>query len=122
MRLGGRREIPDGQVGHVVVVRAAVVAEQQAELAECRREVAVCERGEARHFVADGNIQLGGGLPLNPHGGQLGEAYIHGMNGITEAVRQIRGTSVNQVDDVVNVLVTSGSGPPTSGLIVGQDR
>jgi 17-hydroxy-3-oxo-4-pregnene-20-carboxyl-CoA lyase len=27
---------------------------------------------------------------LNPHGGQLGEAYIHGMNGIAEAVRQLR--------------------------------
>jgi acetyl-CoA acetyltransferase len=85
-------------------------------------DLGFCERGEARHFVADGNIQLGGGLPLNPHGGQLGEAYIHGMNGITEAVRQVRGTSVNQVDDVVNVIVTSGSGPPTSGLILGQDR
>ena len=45
----------------------------------------------------DGAIELGGRLPLNPHGGQLGEAYIHGMNGIAEAVRQVRGTAVNQV-------------------------
>ena len=50
-------------------------------------------------FIADGAIELGGRLPLNTHGGQLGEAYIHGMNGIAEAVRQIRGTSVNPVDD-----------------------
>src|SRR5262245_39747753 len=47
-------------------------------------------------------------------GGLLGEAYIHGMNGITEAVRQIRGTSVNQVPSVEHVLVTAGTGCPTS--------
>jgi hypothetical protein len=44
------------------------------------------------------------------------------MNGIAEAVRQIRGTSVNQVDSVENVLVTAGTGVPTSGLILGVDR
>jgi hypothetical protein len=40
------------------------------------------------------------------------------MNGITEGVRQIRGTSHNQVDNVEHVLVTSGTGVPTSGLIL----
>ena len=30
-------------------------------------------------------LELDGRLPTNPHGGQLGEAYIHGMNGIAEA-------------------------------------
>ncbi|HVX53441.1 thiolase C-terminal domain-containing protein, partial [Nocardioides sp.] len=68
--------------------------------------------------IADGGIELGGRLPINPHGGQLGEAYIHGMNGIAEAVRQVRGTSVNQVAAVANVLVTAGTGVPTSGLIL----
>ena len=42
------------------------------------------------------------------------------MNGIAEAVRQIRGTSVNQVQDVENVLVTAGTAVPTSGLILTQ--
>ena len=60
-----------------------------------------------------------GALPLNTHGGQLGEAYIHGMNGIAEAVRQVRGTSVNQVPGDGPVLVTAGTGVPTSGLVVG---
>lgn len=68
--------------------------------------------------MADGGIEIDGRLPVNPHGGQLGEAYIHGMNGIAEAVRQIRGTSVNQVADVRNVLVTAGTGVPTSGLVL----
>jgi acetyl-CoA acetyltransferase len=62
---------------------------------------------------------LGGRLPVNPHGGQLGEAYIHGMNGIAEAVRQVRGTSVNQVGGDGPVLVTAGTGVPTSGLVLG---
>jgi hypothetical protein len=41
------------------------------------------------------------------------------MNGITEAVRQVRGTACNQIADVEHVLVTSGTGVPTSGLILG---
>ena len=83
-------------------------------------ELGFCPRGEAKDFVADGNIELGGGLPINTNGGQLGEAYIHGMNGIAEAVRQVRGTSVNQVEGVEHVLVTAGTGVPTSGLILGR--
>jgi len=81
-------------------------------------ELGFCPRGEARNFIADGAIELGGRLPINTHGGQLGEAYIHGMNGIAEGVRQIRGTSVNPVDDVAHVLVTAGTGVPTSGLVL----
>jgi acetyl-CoA acetyltransferase len=85
-------------------------------------ELGFCGRGEARELIADGGIELGGRLPVNPNGGQLGEAYIHGMNGIAEGVRQVRGTSVNQVDDVENVIVTAGTGVPTSGLILGRDQ
>ncbi len=81
-------------------------------------EFGFCARGEARDFIADGNIELGGDLPVNTNGGQLGEAYIHGMNGIAEAVRQVRGTAVNRVDGVENVLVTAGTAVPTSGLIL----
>ena len=83
-------------------------------------EFGFCERGEAKDFIKNGNIEIGGELPINTNGGQLGEAYIHGMNGIAEAVRQIRGSSVNQVQDVENVLVTAGTAVPTSGLILTQ--
>lgn len=75
-------------------------------------EFGFCARGTGADFVAAGS------LPLNPHGGQLGEAYLHGMNGIAEAVRQLRGTAVNQVDDCARVLVTAGTGVPTSGLLL----
>jgi acetyl-CoA acetyltransferase len=85
-------------------------------------ELGFCKRGEAKDFATIENLSLGGALPINTNGGLLGEAYIHGMNGITEGVRQIRGTSHNQVDDVEHVLVTSGTGVPTSALILGRDR
>jgi acetyl-CoA acetyltransferase len=85
-------------------------------------ELGFCGRGEAREFVRNGGIEIDGSLPVNPHGGQLGEAYIHGMNGITEAVRQIRGDAANQLAGVENVLVTAGTGVPTSGLILARAR
>ncbi len=83
-------------------------------------ELGFCGRGEAKDFATVENLSIGGRLPINTSGGLLGEAYIHGMNGITEAVRQVRGTSCNQVDDVTHVLVTAGTGVPTSGLILGR--
>ena len=83
-------------------------------------ELGFCRRGEAKDFATIENLSIGGSLPINTNGGLLGEAYIHGMNGITEAVRQIRGTACNQVPDVEHVLVTAGTGCPTSGLILGR--
>ncbi|MEJ8658315.1 lipid-transfer protein [Streptomyces sp. MS1.AVA.4] len=78
-------------------------------------EFGFCGPGEAADFVA------ADALPLNTHGGQLGEAYLHGMNGIAEAVRQVRGTSVNQISGAARTLVTAGTGVPTSALILGAD-
>jgi acetyl-CoA acetyltransferase len=75
-------------------------------------EFGFCGKGEAADFVREAR------LPLNTHGGQLGEAYLHGMNGIAEAVRQLRGTAVNQVPEAGRVLVTAGTGVPTSGLVL----
>jgi acetyl-CoA acetyltransferase len=83
-------------------------------------ELGFCAKGEAKDYVKDGNLELDGKLPTNTNGGQLAEAYIHGMNGIVEAVRQIRGTSVNQADNVEHALVTAGTGVPTSALILEQ--
>ena len=36
-------------------------------------------------------------------------------------VRQIRGTSVNQVPDVTNVVVTAGTAAPTSGMVLSAE-
>ena len=81
-------------------------------------ELGFCGRGEAKDFATVERLSLGGELPTNTSGGLLGEAYIHGMNGITECVRQLRGTSVNQVPDVEVALATAGTGVPTSGLVL----
>lgn len=78
-------------------------------------EFGFCGPGEAADFVA------ADALALNTHGGQLGEAYLHGMNGIAEAVRQVRGLAVNQIPGAGRVLVTAGTGVPTSGLVLSAD-
>ncbi|MCM2420321.1 lipid-transfer protein [Streptomyces sp. RKAG293] len=84
-------------------------------------EFGFCGPGEAADFAADGGLEIDGRLPVNTHGGQLGEAYLHGMNGIAEGVRQLRGSSVNQVAGASNVLITAGTGVPTSGLVLSAD-
>ena len=76
-----------------------------------------CKPGEAKDYIATGAIARGGSMPVNTNGGLIGEAYIHGMNLITEAVRQIRGTAVNQVANAGRVLMSSG----VNTCILGRD-
>ena len=85
-------------------------------------ELGFCGRGEAKDWATIERLSVGGDLPINTSGGLLGEAYIHGMNGIAEAVRQIRGTSCNQVAGVEHVLATAGTGVPTSAVILSAPR
>jgi acetyl-CoA acetyltransferase len=66
-----------------------------------------CGFGEAKDFIADGHLGPDGGLPCNTNGGLIGEGYIHGLNLVLEAVRQLRGTAVNQVPDAEQILVTA---------------
>jgi len=66
-----------------------------------------CGVGLAKDFVADGNLALDGALPCNTNGGLIGEGYIHGLNLVLEATRQLRGTAANQVANARTVLVTS---------------
>jgi acetyl-CoA acetyltransferase len=84
-------------------------------------EYGFCRRGESKDFVRAGNLEINGRLPTNTNGGMLSEAYIHGMNGINEAVRLLRGTSVNQPQKRLDhVLATSGPGVPLSAAILGK--
>lgn len=81
-----------------------------------------CGIGEGGPFIADGNIRLGGKIPVNTHGGHLSEAYIIGMTHVREAVEQLRGTAVNQVENAELALVTGGpAGLPVSGTILRRD-
>jgi acetyl-CoA acetyltransferase len=82
----------------------------------------LCSRGESGSFVASGATRWPtGALPINTHGGNLSEAYIHGLNHVVEGVRQIRGSSTCQVAGAEICLVTGGPGPaPTSALVLGR--
>ncbi len=77
-----------------------------------------CKRGEGGPFTDNGRIELGGELPVLTSGGGLSEAYVHGFNLIVEGVRQLRGTSVNQVTDCKATLVTGASGVATSAVVL----
>src|SRR5207247_8572547 len=77
-----------------------------------------CKRGEGGPFTDGGRLELGGALPVLTSGGGLSEAYVHGFNLILEGVRQIRGTSSNQVPGCRATLVTGASGVATSALVL----
>jgi acetyl-CoA acetyltransferase len=66
--------------------------------------------GQAWRYVTEQGTGPGSPLPVNTHGGHLSEAYLHGMNGILEAVRQLRGTASNQVADAEVALVGAPAG------------
>ena len=78
----------------------------------------LCGRGEAPAFSEGGALERDGRLPVNTTGGGLSEAYVHGFNLITEGVRQMRGTSPNQVSGADTCLVTGGEGVPTSAVLL----
>ena len=82
-----------------------------------------CKPEEVMEFFTLENFSAPDGkLPLNTSGGNLAECYMHGLELITEAVRQVRGTSCNQVKDVNVSMVTSGPMvQPVSNLILGSE-
>jgi acetyl-CoA acetyltransferase len=81
-----------------------------------------CRKGEGGAFVAGGNIELGGRLPVNTSGGLLSETGMPGMQLVVEAVRQMRGQSVNQVAGARRAIVSNQGGimHTHSTLIVGH--
>lgn len=48
------------------------------------------EPGEGLRFCRDGQMTVGGKIPVNTSGGNLSESYMHGWSQVVEVVRQLR--------------------------------
>lgn len=75
-------------------------------------------KGEAARFITDGGIRADGALPCNTAGGSLSEAYLHGLNLVTEAVRQLRGTAATPIPGARLALVTGCDVTPNGALLL----
>jgi acetyl-CoA acetyltransferase len=77
---------------------------------------------QADNFADPSAFSAGGCLPLNTSGGLLAETGMPGMQLVIEGVRQMRGTSVNQVRGARTCIVSNQGGimHTHSTLILGQ--
>lgn len=83
-----------------------------------------CERGTAHEFIEGGHrIALGGELPMNTSGGQLGSGRLHGFGFAHEAVTQLRkvGGDRQIPGDPRVAVATSGGGPLAAALLLARD-
>jgi acetyl-CoA acetyltransferase len=83
-------------------------------------EHSFCDADEVNEFCTIENfLAPGGKLPLNTSGGNLAECYMHGLELVIEAVRQVRGTSTSQVKDAdISMVVSGPMVTPVSDLIL----
>jgi acetyl-CoA acetyltransferase len=112
----GQAGITHGDVDHVMIYDAfAHVPIYGLE------DMGFVGRGEAGAFIAAGNTEPGGKLPLNTNGGGLSYTHtgMYGMFLLQESVRQLRGEAAAQVPDVeVSVALGNGGMFATSGTLV----
>ncbi len=78
---------------------------------------------EANDFLTvDNLVSPHGRLPLNTSGGNLAECYMHGLELVLEAVRQVRGTSTSQAPRRDAALVIGAPMvSPVSNLLLGSE-
>jgi len=74
------------------------------------------------YFVKERFVAPSGALPLNTSGGNLAECYMHGLGLNIEAVRQLWGSSTNQVPDAsVSMVISGPMVTPVSACIFGRE-
>jgi acetyl-CoA acetyltransferase len=77
-------------------------------------DLGLCEDDDVGEYVMSGELELGGDLPMNTHGGAL--AQVHpglpsGIFHVTEAIRQLRGEAeATQVEGAETSLLTGSGG------------
>ncbi|MGN6467182.1 MAG: thiolase family protein [Rhizobiaceae bacterium] len=80
------------------------------------------QKGRLAGLVREGGFEVGGALPLNTSGGLLSETGMPGLQLVLEGVRQMRGSSSNQVPDAETCIVSNQGGimHTHSTLILGR--
>ena len=63
-------------------------------------------------------IDIDGYLTVNTSGGSLSEVYLHGMNLVTEGVKQIRGLANAQIRNAKLALVTTCDATPNAAILL----
>lgn len=71
-----------------------------------------------KFFTFENLVAPGGGLPVNTSGGNMSAGFVHGMGLPVEAVRQIRGSSCNQVPEVRRSLFIAGPQAQLTGSVL----
>jgi len=118
----GRRLFEQSDVRHDGIAAAMLFDHFTPMVLLSLEDLGFCGRGEGGAFSEGGALEWPDGrLPVNTHGGQLSEAFVHGFNNVLEAVRQIRGTSSAQVPGAKAVLVAGAASDPSSAIILRGD-
>jgi acetyl-CoA acetyltransferase len=112
-RLVGQRLFERAGIGPADVDTAQVYENFTGAVMMTLVDLGFCSPDETAELCTEENLSWRGGrLPLNTSGGNLAECYMHGLELVNEAVRQIRGESSCQVQDA-NIALVAG-GPATS--------
>ena len=80
-----------------------------------------CKPEEAGPFCEEGNIELGGKIPVNTHGGHCSQAHVLGINHVCEAVKQLRGQAgdaqVKKNGKTAEIGIVTGAGDLGDGAV-----